>query len=182
MPAKVEAQNSHTAPIAARSRRSTRTALVPIVRPIVSLATHGTTPQRPGGCTSRADLRRDRQSAMNMPAVHYGSLAVPRSAKALVDSAFAYLSRDAVERSLIRRVEHSRIPHRIVTDRRGDDSYQPDTHTIRWDPTSALRTSGHGRQSPALGLGHELDHAAMSDRAFDLLVAIPDPRFDNLEE
>jgi hypothetical protein len=119
---------------------------------------------------------------MNMPAVHYGSLTVPRSAKELVDSAFAYLSRDAVERALIRRVEHSCTPHRIVPNHRGDDSYQPDTHTIRWDPTSALHTTGHGRQSPALGLGHELDHAAMSERAFELLVAVPDRRFDNLEE
>ncbi len=119
---------------------------------------------------------------MNMPAVHYGSLAVPSSAKALVDSAFAYLNRDSVERALIRRVEHSRIPHRIVINHRGDDSYQPGTHAIRWDPTSAMRTTGHGRQSPALGLGHELDHAAMSERAFDLLVAVPDRGFDNLEE
>ncbi|MDQ6941198.1 MAG: hypothetical protein M3169_01625 [Candidatus Eremiobacteraeota bacterium] len=119
---------------------------------------------------------------MRMPAVHYGSLAIPRAAQALVDGALAYLRRDAVERSLIRRVEHSGAPHRIVINHRGDDSYQPDTHTIRWDPTSAMRTTGHGRQSPALGLGHELDHAALSDRAFDLLVAVPDRRFDNLEE
>ena len=119
---------------------------------------------------------------MKMPAVHYGSLAVPRSAKGLVDRAFAYLSRDAMERALIRRVENSLVPHRIVTNHHGDDSYQPDTHTIRWDPTSAMRTTGHGHQSPALGLGHELDHAAIGERAFDLLVTIPDRRFDNLEE
>ena len=119
---------------------------------------------------------------MNMPAVHFGSLAVPRSAKQFVESAFAYLSRDAVERSLIRRVEHSRTPHRIVPNHRGNDSYTPDTHTIHWDPTSAMRTTGHGRQSPALGLGHEIDHAVVSDLAFDLLVAVPDRRFDNLEE
>ena len=41
---------------------------------------------------------------------------------------------------------------------------------------------GHGRQSPALGLGHELDHAAAGDDAFGLLAEIPDRRFDNLEE
>nr|MDQ6926309.1 hypothetical protein [Candidatus Eremiobacteraeota bacterium] len=109
-------------------------------------------------------------------------LAIPRRAKELVDSALAYLSRDAVERSIIRRVENSRIPHRIAIDHRGDDAYRPDTHTIRWDPTSAMRTAHDGRQSPALGLGHELDHATLSDRAFDLLVAIPDRRFDNVEE
>ncbi len=119
---------------------------------------------------------------MNMSAVHYGSLAIPRAARELVDSALTYLSRDAVERSLIRRVENSPIPHRIVIDHRGDDSYHPDTHTIHWDPTSAMRTTAHGRQSPALGLGHELDHAAMDESAFDLLAAIPDRRFDNVEE
>jgi len=119
---------------------------------------------------------------MRTSAVHYGSLAIPRSAQALVDSAFAYLSRDAVERSLIRRVEQSGVPHRISIDHCGDDSYHPDTHTIRWDPTSALRTTHHGRQSPALGLGHELDHATQDDGTFDLLAALPDRRFDNLEE
>ena len=115
-------------------------------------------------------------------AIRYGSLTIPAAARRLVDDAFAYLRRDAVERALIRRVEHSRIPHRIVTNHRGDDSYQRDTHTIRWDPTSAMRTTHRGCQSPALGLGHELDHAAVTDRTFDLLVAIPDRRFDNLEE
>ena len=119
---------------------------------------------------------------MKTPAVHYGSLAIPVSAKALVDDAFAYLSRDPVERAIIRRVEHARVPHRIAIDHRGDDSYRPDTHTIRWDPTSAMRTSRHGRQSPALGLGHELDHAAIGDGAFDVLVSVPDRRFDNVEE
>ena len=119
---------------------------------------------------------------MKTPAVHYGSLAIPVSAKALVDDAFAYLSRDPVERAIIRRVEHDRVPHRIAIDHRGDDSYRPDTHTIRWDPTSAMRTSRHGRQSPALGLGHELDHAAIGDGAFDVLVSVPDRRFDNVEE
>jgi hypothetical protein len=119
---------------------------------------------------------------MKTPAVHYGSLAIPRCAQALVDSALAYLSLDPVERALIKHVEHSRVPHRIRIDHHGHDSYRPDTHTIRWDPASAMRTSHHGRQSPALGLGHELDHAAVSDRVFDLLVDIPDGRFDNMEE
>jgi len=119
---------------------------------------------------------------MNTSAVHYGSLAIPLAAKELVDGAFAYLSRDPVERDLIRRVEQSSVPHRIVVNHRGDDSYQADTRTIRWDPTSALRTTRGGHQSPALGLGHELDHAAFGGAAFDVLAAIPDRRFDNLEE
>ncbi len=116
------------------------------------------------------------------PTVHYGSLSIPLAAKSVVDSALAYLRRDAVERSIIARLEHSPVKHRIVIDHRNDDSYQPDTGTIRWDPTSALRTTHGGRQSPALGLGHELDHAIAGDAAFDVLANIADPRFDNLEE
>jgi hypothetical protein len=107
---------------------------------------------------------------------------MPRAAKRLVDAAFAYLRRDAVERALIARVEHSRVPHRIVIDHRGDDSYAADTHAIFWDPTSAMHTTHGGSQSPALGLGHELDHAAAGDAMFGMLAAIPDRRFDNAEE
>jgi len=120
--------------------------------------------------------------ARSASAIRYGSLTVPLAAKDLIDGAFAYLRHDAVERSLIERVERSPVRHRIVIDHRGDDSYDPRTHTIRWDPTSALRTLRGGHQSPALGLGHELDHAAASGVAYDLLASIPDPRFDNAEE
>lgn len=42
----------------------------------------------------------------------------------------------------------------------GDDSYDPNTNTINWDPRSALEvSSGAGKQSAALGLVHEVDHA-----------------------
>jgi hypothetical protein len=114
--------------------------------------------------------------------VRYGSLTIPSSARNEIDSAFAYLARDSVERSLIARLEHSRVPHRIVIDHRGDDSYLPWSHTIRWDPYSALRTSDGGWQSPALGLGHELDHAAENGRTYDRLQDLPDLYYDNAEE
>ncbi|HEY0383753.1 MAG TPA: hypothetical protein VGC72_16290 [Candidatus Elarobacter sp.] len=119
---------------------------------------------------------------MRTSEVSYGSLTIPLAAKELVDSAFAYLSRDAVERSLIRRVEQSPVRHRMLINHRGDDSYDSATHVIRWDPTSAMRTTHGGRQSPSLGLAHELDHAAAGDLAFGLLASIPDRRFDNVEE
>src|SRR6202011_2032561 len=115
---------------------------------------------------------------MNTSAVRYGSLAIPPAAKELVDGAFAYLRRDAVERALIRRVERSPVRHRIVVNHRGDDSYQPSTHTIRWDPTSAMRTTHGGRQSPALGLAHEIDHAVQAGGAYDVLQAIEAPRYE----
>jgi hypothetical protein len=114
--------------------------------------------------------------------VQYGSLSIPAAARDEIDAALAYLRRDTVERSLIARLERSRVAHRIVIDHRGADEYLPWSHTIRWDPYSALRTSGGGRQSPALGLGHELDHAAENSRSYDRLQSMPDRRYDSAEE
>ena len=114
--------------------------------------------------------------------VHYGSLSIPAAARDEIDAAFAYLGRDPVERSLIERLERSRTPHRIVIDHHGNDAYLPWSHTIRWDPYSALRTSGGGRQSPALGLAHELDHAAENSRTYDRLQNLPDLYYDSAEE
>lgn len=115
----------------------------------------------------------------------YGSLQVPPTARSAVDAAFAYLRRDGVERTLIDRLERAPEDCRIAVNRRGNDSYDPNAHVIHWDPTSALRTTTGGRQSPALGLGHEIDHAveaiyrpATSDR----LSASFDAAYDDKEE
>jgi hypothetical protein len=41
----------------------------------------------------------------------------------------------------------------------GNDSYDPNTGVLNWDPKSGLKvTSGQGIQSAALGLAHEMDH------------------------
>jgi hypothetical protein len=41
----------------------------------------------------------------------------------------------------------------------GNDSYNPNTGVLNWDPKSGLKvTSGEGIQSAALGLAHEMDH------------------------
>jgi hypothetical protein len=120
--------------------------------------------------------------AMNTGTVRYGSLRIPFSAQRAVDEAFAYLAHDPVARSVIERLERSRVAHRITIDHRHDDAYLPGSHTIRWDPTSALRTTGGGRQSPALGLAHELDHAVEDVRTFDRLQAIELPAYDTAEE
>ncbi|HEY0615862.1 MAG TPA: hypothetical protein VGC96_14525 [Candidatus Elarobacter sp.] len=112
--------------------------------------------------------------------VRYGSLAVPLSAQRQVDAAFAYLARDAAARSVIERAERSRTPHRIVIDHHGRDAYQPWSHAVVWDPHSAMRV-GNGRQSPALGLVHELAHAA-GDPRFRRLHDVPDAAYDDAEE
>jgi hypothetical protein len=98
------------------------------------------------------------------------------------DRAVGYLSRDPVERSLFRRLERDATPFHLTTNRRNDDSYDPNARTIHWDPHSALRTSGGGRQSPALGLGHEVDHAVWDAAHGNALAERPDRRFDTAEE
>ena len=118
---------------------------------------------------------------MTTATVRYGSLVIPLSGQRHVDAAFAYLARDPAARSLIERAERSRTPHRLRIDHHGGDAYLPGSHTIVWDPHSAMRV-GNGRQSPALGLAHELDHALANPRRFERLVACKQPGYDNAEE
>jgi hypothetical protein len=47
----------------------------------------------------------------------------------------------------------------ITTNSKADDSYSWEKNIVYWDPTSAVRTTSGGRQSPALVLAHELEHA-----------------------
>jgi hypothetical protein len=114
--------------------------------------------------------------------VRLGSLSFPASAKKNVEAAFSYLSGDDVEKGLIDKLLHARTPHTISINHHDDDSYDPNTHAIHWDPHSALMTTQGSRQSPALGLGHEIDHAVMNAYVEDRLANILDPAYDNLEE
>ena len=114
--------------------------------------------------------------------VQYGRINVPSSATAAFDKAVDYLSQDAVERSLIDKLVNSTTEFKlhIITD--GNDSYDPRTHQINWDPYSALKTTCGGHQSAALGLGHEIDHATFDPLTANKLANTYDPHYDNLEE
>ena len=118
------------------------------------------------------------------PYVHHGSLDVPRSAEAQYEAAKTYLSRDSVERSLFDRLEHASggRHYRLSVNQQNNDYFNPATNTIGWDPYSALRTTDGGRQSPALGLGHEVDHAVEDPATGARLSSTPDDRYDNKEE
>jgi hypothetical protein len=114
--------------------------------------------------------------------VHYGSLAVASSARRDFDAAVAYLRRDPVERSLFDRLEHGAHRVTLTTNRHDEDYFDPNTHAIHWDPHSALQTGRGGRQSPALGLGHEVDHAVHDGPREWQRAQTYDPRFDTAEE
>lgn len=114
--------------------------------------------------------------------VHYGSLAVAASALRDFDQAVAYLSRDPVERKLFDQLEHGSQTVTLTTNRSNADDFDPNTHRIHWDPHSALRTAAGGRQSPALGLGHEVDHAVHDGPREWQRAQTFDPLFDTAEE
>lgn len=112
----------------------------------------------------------------------FGHLAVPAAARRAVGAAFDYLARDPLERRLIERLEHGPRHYRLATNRHDEDGYDPDRQLIRWDPHSALRTTEGGHQSPALGLGHEIDHAVEAPSRMERLAGAPDAAYDNREE
>jgi hypothetical protein len=114
--------------------------------------------------------------------VQYGSLAVASSARRDFDRAVHYLVRDPGERALIDRIEHG--DHRVtLTTNAGDRNYyDPNNRTIHWDPHSALRTNDGGRQSPALGLGHEIDHAVHDGPRAWARAQTLDAQYDDAEE
>jgi hypothetical protein len=116
--------------------------------------------------------------------MQHGTLTLPRAADALYEQAKHYLNRDPVEAKLFKELEHSPDGRRyhLTINHRNDDSFDPKGNDIAWDPYSALRTTRGGRQSPALGLGHEVDHAVEDSRIADRLRNMPDARYDNAEE
>ena len=91
-----------------------------------------------------------------------------------------YLSIDPEYRRMIRELERSPVDHRIRIVHDGDDHFDPNDNSIQWDPNSALRTTDGGRQTPALGLGHEMDHAWGSDNG--LPPAVDDTQYKDTEE
>jgi hypothetical protein len=114
--------------------------------------------------------------------VDHGSLRVPAAADADFRAAVRYLARDSAMRSVIAHVEHSRTEYTLKIIHNGNDRYEPDTHVVAWDPSGALRTTSGGRQSPALGLGHELAHAAVRPWVLDAGSRIHVRAYDNAEE
>ena len=116
--------------------------------------------------------------------VHHGTLEVPRAADALYEQAKRYLTRDPLEARLFEKLEHARDgrTYRLTINHRNDDHFDPSNDEIAWDPYSALRTTRGGRQSPALGLGHEVDHAVENSRREALLSDTRDARYDTKEE
>ena len=96
--------------------------------------------------------------------------------------AAAYAARDPNARTLLQELKTTRREIHVRGAQHGNDRFDPQSNTVYWDPRSALRTTQGGRQSPALGLVHELAHAALQPRREAALEARSVARYDNLEE
>ncbi len=114
--------------------------------------------------------------------VRHGSVFVERSIDRAFTRAEGYLRGDRIMRRVFDDLEHSLVPSYVTGNTSDDDHYKDATRTVTWDPHSALRTSDGGRQSPALGLGHELAHADEDASLRHRLVATYDRSYDNKEE
>jgi hypothetical protein len=114
--------------------------------------------------------------------VHHGSLDLSARTDPLYEQAKRYLDRDPVERAIFHKLEHE--PHQVHlrANSHNDDSYDAQTRTVHWDPYSALRTTRGGHQSPALGLGHEADHATCNARVLTDGWNHPVRAYDDAEE
>jgi len=99
-----------------------------------------------------------------------------------VFAASRYLRQDPQMNNIIDDLKNSPFVYTIITNNNFDDLYDPSTRTISWDPHAALQTTSGGLQSPALGLAHEMGHAAVSDELLLLLTWVPMLFFENLEE
>ncbi|MEZ5044489.1 MAG: SpvB/TcaC N-terminal domain-containing protein [Saprospiraceae bacterium] len=102
-----------------------------------------------------------------------------------VVASFDYLRRGGVG-TLIKEVTGHRKNVTIVRTKDLDGlAFHPRGHRIYYHPRSGLKTEEGGKQSPALGLLHELGHAKGyidNSRENNRLVDMHDSHYDNLEE
>jgi uncharacterized protein RhaS with RHS repeats len=99
----------------------------------------------------------------NNPVNHYDPfglcLVVDPSLKDDFYKAGHYLYADNSMKLVIKKLIESPNTYYIKPGVTLDDDYFDGSKTVYWNPHSALKTTSGGKQSPALGLGHELAHA-----------------------
>ena len=169
---KDSAFQEHIASLRTRRSLNTSASRAPVLRALAMAAA-----RRPVHAPDQA-----RRPGHTLHDVAHGSLRVPHDADHLFNEAVHYLERDSSMRAVIAKVEHSRTEVTLRIVHNGADRYEPDNRTVVWDPLSALRTTAGGRQSPALGLGHELAHAAAASSLLDRGMRARLRGYDNAEE
>lgn len=100
-----------------------------------------------------------------------------------IEKAIQYLNKKGVAGNF---AELQKSPQKITIKEApagsNDDHYNPNSKEITWDPLSAMTCTNGKKQTPALGLGHEAEHA-LGDIKGNAASAAPDGSvYDNLEE
>jgi RHS repeat-associated protein len=101
------------------------------------------------------------------------------------NAALAYLMNDPGMALIIKQLQQSKTVYRVAFQWHGagGNNYDPNTHTIHWDPTSSVKTIPAGKcRTPALSLGHELAHADYSPFWAQVGLLTPSWDYDNQEE
>jgi RHS repeat-associated protein len=98
------------------------------------------------------------------------------------EAAINLLNQDPQAAMIIAVLSARNTTYNVVFEHDGDDYYDPNTHTIHWDPLSAIYCTCGGGQSPANGLFHEMVHAAGSGPHAEAMANTADPEYDNREE
>ncbi len=102
-----------------------------------------------------------------------------------VVASFNYLRKGGVGKLIKDLVAHKKTVNLVQTKDLDGLAFQPHRHKVYYHPRSGLKTTSGGKQSPALGLLHELGHAKGyldNPRKNDKLHGTHDHSYDNLEE
>lgn len=102
-----------------------------------------------------------------------------------VVASFNYLRKGGVGKLVKDLTKHKKTVNIIRTKDLDGLAFNPHRHRVFYHPRSGLQTDGGGKQSPALGLLHELGHAKGyldNPRKNDRLHGTHDSHYDNLEE
>lgn len=102
-----------------------------------------------------------------------------------VVASFNYLRKGGVGKLIKDLASHKKTVNLVQTKDLDGLAFQPHRHKVYYHPRSGLKTTSGGKQSPALGLLHELGHAKGyldNPRKNDKLHGTHDHSYDNLEE
>lgn len=102
-----------------------------------------------------------------------------------VFASFNYLRKGGVGKLVKDLSRHKKNVNIVRTKDLDGLAFSPHKHRVYYHPRSGLQTDGGGKQSPALGLLHELGHAKGyldNPRKNDRLHGTHDHQYDNLEE